>query len=86
MLQKWKEKSGRKATYRRLAKVFYKQQRLNLVDEICNLFRDDSSSSDKSVTVTDQQTQGIRPQGRYMVTGIARITNVLQAKPDVATS
>ncbi len=73
MLRKWREKSGRKATYRRLAKVFYKQQRADLVDEICNLFLDDgSSSSDESVTTSDQEMQSSsgqsasRLQGKFM--------------------
>ncbi len=72
MLRKWREKSGRKATYRRLAKVFYKQQRADLVDEIRKLFLDDSSSSsDESVTAPDQETPSSsgasRLQGRCTV-------------------
>ncbi len=76
MLRKWREKSGRKATYRRLTKVFYKQQRADLVDVICKLFSDaSSSSSEESVTASNQETQSSsgqsadRLQGRCMITG-----------------
>ncbi len=82
MLRKWKEKCGRKATYRRLTRVFYKHQRADLVDVICKLFLDDSSSSsDESVTAPDQETQSSsgqstsRMQGRCRIIGIARIMN-----------
>ncbi len=50
MLDKWKEKLGRKATYWKLAKVFRKVKRADLVDVIRHLLvsNGDSSSSDES--------------------------------------
>ena len=45
MLRKWKERFGRKATYRKLAKVFFKLERVDLVEEVCELLQTEHSSS-----------------------------------------
>ena len=45
MLQKWREKLGRKATYGKLIKVFWKLKRADLVEEVCELLQTESSSS-----------------------------------------
>ena len=45
MLRKWREKFGRKATYRKLAKVFFKLERVDLVEEVCELLQTEHSSS-----------------------------------------
>ena len=47
MLGKWKEKNGTKATYRKLAKIFSSQGRRNLVEELCKILTEESSSSDE---------------------------------------
>ena len=47
MLGKWKEKNGTKATYRKLAKIFASQGRRNLVEELCKILTEESSSSDE---------------------------------------
>ena len=48
MLRKWREKFGRKATYGKLAKVFFKLKRADLVEEVCELLQTESSSSSSS--------------------------------------
>ena len=45
MLWKWRKKFGRKATYRKLAKVFFKLERVDLVEEVCELLQTEHSSS-----------------------------------------
>ena len=45
MLRKWRERFGRKATYRKLAKVFFKLERTDLVEEVRELLLTESSSS-----------------------------------------
>ena len=45
MLRKWRETFGRKATYRKLAKVFFKLERVDLVEEVCELLQTEHSSS-----------------------------------------
>ena len=45
MLQKWKQKKGRKATYRALAKKFVSQGRRDLAETLCEIIQRDSSSS-----------------------------------------
>ena len=39
MLRKWKEKFGKRATYRRLARVFWKLGRVDLVGELCDILQ-----------------------------------------------
>ena len=47
MLRKWREKFGRQATYRKLARVFTKLNHADLVEELCDLiWQPHSSSSD----------------------------------------
>ena len=47
MLRKWREKFGRQATYRKLARVFTKLNHADLVEEVCDLiWQAHSSSSD----------------------------------------
>ena len=48
VLRKWKQKSGRKGTYRRLAKRFWKAKRADLVDEVCRVLQQVDSSSSSS--------------------------------------
>ena len=43
MLQKWWEKLGRQATYRKLIEVFIKMKHTDLVEKLCNLLQEDSS-------------------------------------------
>ena len=45
MLQKWKRKKGRKATYRALAKKFVSQGRTDLAETLCEIIQRDRSSS-----------------------------------------
>ena len=45
MLRKWRERFGRKATYRKLTKVFFKLERVDLVEEVCELLQTEQSSS-----------------------------------------
>ena len=44
MLRRWKEKYGKKATYRKLAKVFWKLERIDLVEELCEILSECSHS------------------------------------------
>ena len=48
MLRKWKSKHGRKATYKRLARVFWKLAFTNVVEEICELLNGPDSSDSES--------------------------------------
>ena len=45
MLRRWREQCGRKATYRKLAKVFWKLQRSDLVAKLAELLTSESESS-----------------------------------------
>ena len=45
MLRKWREQCGRKATYRKLAMVFWKLQRSDLVAKLAELLTSESKSS-----------------------------------------
>ena len=46
MLRKWRKKNGDKATYRRLAKVFWKVDRVDLAGRVCNVLTSECSSSE----------------------------------------
>ena len=46
MLRKWRKKNGDKATYRRLAKVFWKVGRVDLAGRVCKVLTSESSSSE----------------------------------------
>ena len=46
MLRKWREKRGHKATYQELAKVFWKLDKLSLVEEVCEILKNECSSSE----------------------------------------
>ena len=48
MLRKWKSKHGKKATYKRLARVFWKLAFSNVVEEICELLNSPDSSDSES--------------------------------------
>ena len=48
MLQKWKSKHGKKATYKRLARVFWKLSLTNMVEEICELLNSPDSIDSES--------------------------------------
>ena len=48
MLRKWKSKHGKKATYKRLASVFWKLAFTNVVEEICELLNSPDSSDSES--------------------------------------
>ena len=48
MLRKWKSKHGKKATYKRLARVFWKLAFSNVVEEICKLLNSPDSSDSES--------------------------------------
>ena len=48
MLRKWKSKHGKKATYKRLARVFWKLAFTNVVEEICELLNSPDSSDSES--------------------------------------
>ncbi len=54
MLRRWREKFGRKAMYRRLATVFWKLERVDLVDAIRDILIDGSSSSDEECSVSEE--------------------------------
>ena len=45
MLRKWKKTFGRKATYRKLGKVFFKLERTDLVEKMCELLQTETSCS-----------------------------------------
>ena len=45
MLRTWKKRFGGKATYRKLGKVFFKLERADLVEELCELLQTESSGS-----------------------------------------
>ena len=47
MLRKWKEKQGKKATYKKLCRVFEKCKRADHVDLVKQLLAETSSSSDE---------------------------------------
>ena len=53
MLRKWREKYGNQATYRRLAKVFFKLGHADLVEELCELVHPELQSAMQSSTSTD---------------------------------
>ena len=46
MLRQWRKKRGDKATYKRLAKVFWKVDRTDLVVKLCKILSRESSSSE----------------------------------------
>ena len=46
MLRRWRKKRGDKATYKRLAKVFWKVDRTDLVVKLCKILSHESSSSE----------------------------------------
>ena len=46
MLRKWREKRGHKATYQELAKVLWKLGKLSLVEEVCEILKNECSSSE----------------------------------------
>ena len=46
MLRKWREKRRKKATYRKLAEVFWKIGKLDLIEVLCKAMKGDSSSSE----------------------------------------
>ena len=46
MLRKWRKKNGDKATYRRLAKVFWKVDRVDLAGRVCKVLTSECSSSE----------------------------------------
>ena len=46
MLRRWRKKRGDKATYKRLAKVFWKVDRTDLVVKLCKILSRESSSSE----------------------------------------
>ena len=46
MLRRWKKKYGEKATYRKLAQVFWRLKRQDLVEELCKLLNESTSRSD----------------------------------------
>ena len=46
MLRQWRKKRGDKATYKRLAKVFWKVDRTDLVVKLCKILSHESSSSE----------------------------------------
>jgi len=48
MLRKWKSKHGKKATCRRLARVFWRLTFTNIVEKICELLNNPDSSDSES--------------------------------------
>ena len=48
MLRRWKSKHGKRATYKRLARVFWKLALTNVVEEICKLLNSPDSSDSES--------------------------------------
>ena len=62
MLRKWREKFGRKATYWRLASVFWRQERADLIGRICELLLDDKSSDEGNPTPEVEVEQGVLEQ------------------------
>ena len=66
MLRKWREKFGRKATYRKLVKVFWKLKRADLVEEVRELLltESSSSSSEEEDGPTDDLSAAKRSQRR----------------------
>ena len=69
MLRRWKEKFARKATFRKLLKVFWQLESVDLVQEVYemlleNMSEDDSDDEDESL---DRARYGIiAPYGEYM--------------------
>ena len=71
MFRKWREMFGKKATYRKLAKVFFKLERADLVEEVCELLQTEHSSSSSDVdgppaakrSILDSYAEYLR--GRY---------------------
>ena len=65
MLWKWRNRSGRKATYRKLVKVFWKLKRADLVEEVHELLLTaSSSSSSEEDGPTDDLSAAKRSQGK----------------------
>ena len=46
MLRRWREKRGKKATYKKLAEVFWKIANLSLVEVVVDILKNESSSSE----------------------------------------
>ena len=71
MLRKWREKFGRQATYRKLARVFTKLNHVDLVEEVCDLiWQAHSSNSDpegKSRSIRSQYANTLKDKYRYGV-------------------
>ena len=55
MLRKWQRKLGRRATYRKLAKVFWKREFADLVEKLCDLLQKTHSSSSDSDTSPEKE-------------------------------
>ena len=66
MLWKWRKRFGRKATYRKLVKVFWKLKRADLVEEVRELLltESSSSSSEEEDGPTDDLSAAKRSQRR----------------------
>ena len=65
MLRRWRKKRGDKATYKRLAKVFWKVDRTDLVVKVCKILSRESSSS---------ESEGESEQGCVGGSGSQRLT------------
>lgn len=57
MLRKWRRNFGKKATYKKLAKLLHKAGRMDIVHELCEILEDDSSS-ESGEEVPQHVTQG----------------------------
>ena len=69
MLRKWKEKFGKRATYRRLARVFWNLDRVNLVRKLCDILQmegeGDSPPDAKKIRRDALETYANYLRGRY---------------------
>ena len=65
MLRRWKEKYGKEATYRKLAKVFWKLERTDLVEELCETLSKCSHSDDVASSESALASYADYLRGRY---------------------
>ena len=66
MLRKWRERFGKKATYRKLAKVFGKLKRLDLVEELCELLQAESCSDEDGPPSTAKGGYTLNSYAEYL--------------------
>ena len=76
MLRKWREKRGKKATYRKLAEVFCKIGKLDLVEVLCKAVQGDSSSSESEA----ESEHGCESESMEQKRAVASYAKYLKSK------